>query len=117
MAQILDIGGSDLQSYNKALMNKKLLWSREPFTTLEGHIQRVLPTSVIYGDRGLDTWASITHLPSYYQTRGEAALFAENSEELQQWVRHDSVLIDLGCGCVSPHADKRQRTVFPCYQS
>lgn len=103
--QILDIGGGEIQSYNKALLEKKLFWSREPFTTLEGHVQRVLPTEIIHGDTGLELWASITHLPSYYQTRGEAALFIENSEGLERWIQKDSVLIDLGCGYVSRRAE------------
>lgn len=98
---ILDIGGGDIQLYNKALLEKKLFWSREPFTTRKGHVQRVLPTSIIYGDKGLELWASITNLPSYYQTRGEAALFVENSGGLERWIQKDSVLIDLGCGYVS----------------
>lgn len=105
MSQILDIGGGEIQSYNKALLEKKLLWSQEPFTTLKGHVQGVLPTSIIYGDKGLELWASITHLPSYYQTRGEAALLVENSGELKRWIQKDSVLIDLGCGYVSRRAE------------
>lgn len=96
--QIVDIGGGEIQSYNKELLEKKLFWSREPFTTLKGHVQRVLPTSIIYGDKGLEIWASITHLPSYYQTRGEAALLVENAGGLERWIQKDSVLIDLGCG-------------------
>lgn len=98
--QILDIGGGDVQSYNKALLEKKLFWSQGPFTTIAGHVQRVLPTSIIYGDKGLELWSSITHLPSYYQTRGEAALLVGNSQELARWIQKDSVLIDLGCGYV-----------------
>ncbi|KAM0287362.1 hypothetical protein ACHAO9_007766 [Fusarium lateritium] len=98
MNQILDIGGSKLKFYNKALLERKLLWTRKPFTTLKGHVQRVLPTSIIYGDKGLELWASITHLPNYYQTRGEAALLAQNSSDLAKWILKDSVLIDLGCG-------------------
>ncbi|OAL53589.1 hypothetical protein IQ07DRAFT_640639 [Pyrenochaeta sp. DS3sAY3a] len=96
--QILDIGGSKLHAFNKTQLEKKLLWSSEPFTTLNGHVQRVLPTSIVYGDKGLEIWSRITHLPSYYQTSGEAALFAENAKALGQWVHKDSVLIDLGCG-------------------
>lgn len=103
--QILDIGGGEIQSYNKALLEKKLFWSQEPFTTLKGHVQRVLPTSIIYGDKGLELWASITHLPTYYQTRGEAALLVENSGELERWIQKDSVLIDLGCGYVYRHTE------------
>ncbi|KAJ1679998.1 hypothetical protein EV182_000899, partial [Spiromyces aspiralis] len=98
MDQILDIGGGEIQAYNKALLEKKLFWGQGPFTTLKGHVQRVLPTSVIYGDKGLELWASITHLPSYYQTREEAALLVENSPDLARWIQKDSVLIDLGCG-------------------
>jgi uncharacterized SAM-dependent methyltransferase len=103
--QILDIGGGEIRSYNKELLEKKLFWSREPFTTLRGHVQRVLPTSIIYGDKGLEIWASITHLPSYYQTRGEAALLVENAGGLERWIQKDSVLIDLGCGYVSRRAE------------
>lgn len=98
---IVDIGGGELQSYNKSLLEQKLFWSEEPFTTRKGHVQRVLPTSIIYGDNGLELWATITSLPSYYQTRGEAALFAQNSRTLGRWIQKDSVLIDLGCGYVS----------------
>ncbi|KAI4864750.1 DUF323 domain-containing protein [Hypoxylon rubiginosum] len=120
MNQILDIGGGQIQSYNKALLEKKLFWSREPFTTLDGHVQRVLPTSVIYGDKGLELWASITHLPSYYQTRGEAALLVENSRELARWIQKDSVLIDLGCGDIRKltplleELDRSQKPVLYC---
>ncbi|KAF1736172.1 Ergothioneine biosynthesis protein 1 [Beauveria bassiana] len=96
--RILDIGGSDISSYNRALLNKKLLWSQEPFATIEGHVKRVLPTSVIYGNKGLELWSSITYLPSYYQTRGETALLVENSGQLAAWIQRDSFLIDLGCG-------------------
>ncbi|KAH9209753.1 hypothetical protein DL95DRAFT_466443 [Leptodontidium sp. 2 PMI_412] len=57
------------------------------------------PVSIfIYGDKGFELWASITHLPSYCQTRGEASLLAEHSGALGRWIQKDSVLIDLGCG-------------------
>ncbi|KAF7865354.1 hypothetical protein EAF04_006331 [Stromatinia cepivora] len=118
--QILDIGGGEIQSYNKALLNTKLFWSRKPSNTLEGHVQRVLPTSIIYGDKGLELWASITHLPNYYQTRGEAALLVKNSGELGKWIQKDSVLIDLGCGDIRKliplleELDRSQKPVLYC---
>lgn len=106
--QILDIGGGKLRAYNKALLEKKLFWTQDEEEASNGdvdaHVQarkRVLPTSIIYGDKGLELWARITHLPSYYQTRGEAALLGENAAELGRWIRRDSLLIDLGCGFVS----------------
>lgn len=103
--QILDIGGGKLRAYNKALLEKKLFWAEgeeEPSSDDVQSRKRVLPTSIIYGDKGLELWARITHLPSYYQTRGEAALLDENAAELGKWIRRDSLLIDLGCGFVSP---------------
>jgi uncharacterized SAM-dependent methyltransferase len=100
---ILDIGRGNIQLYNKALLEEKLFWSRGPFTTRKDHVQRVLPSSIIYGEKGLELWASITNLSSYYQTKGEAALFVENAGGLEKWIQKDSVLIDLGCGYVSWH--------------
>lgn len=95
---IIDVGGSAIQSYNRNLLERKLFWTDTPFSTIDGHIQRLLPTSIIHGDEGLELWAEITHLPEYYQTRAEAALLAENAEELASWIHDDSVLVDLGCG-------------------
>ncbi|CCT76195.1 uncharacterized protein FFUJ_14172 [Fusarium fujikuroi IMI 58289] len=120
MGQVLNVGGGKLQSYNKALLEKKLFWTQGPFTTLTNHVQRVLPTSIIYGDKGLELWASITHLPSYYQTRGEAALLIENSEDLARWIQKESVLIDLGCGDIRKliplleELDRLQKPVTYC---
>ncbi|KAL3480462.1 hypothetical protein BJX99DRAFT_254453 [Aspergillus californicus] len=120
MNQIVDIGGGEIQSYNKALLEQKLFWTQEPFTTSQGHVQRVLPTSIIYGDRGLELWARITHLSSYYQTRGEAALLVENSGDLERWIQRDSVLIDLGCGDIRKltplleELDRAQKPVLYC---
>jgi hypothetical protein len=99
-AGILDVGGSTIHSYNRTLLEKKLFWTDVPFMTLGGHVQRVLPTSIIHGDEGLELWAKITQLPDYYQTRAEAALLMKNARELALRIQENSVLIDLGCGYV-----------------
>lgn len=88
---VFDIGGRNLDSYYKSLLDTTLL-KRQKWQ------QRVLPRAVLYNDIGLQIWSRITLLPDYYQTRDEIDLLEHHSAEIAEHVVEGCTLFDLGSG-------------------
>lgn len=88
---VFDIGGRDIDSYYKSLLETMLL-KRQRWQ------QRVLPAALLYNDIGMQIWSRITRLPNYYQTRDEIDLLKHHSAEIAEHVVDGCTLFDLGSG-------------------
>ena len=67
---------------------------------LEGLLapQKTLSPKYFYDERGSRLFDEITHLPEYYPTRTETALFETHSAEIAQHFSGDVTLIEYGSG-------------------
>ncbi len=88
---VFDIGGSNIDSYHKCLLDKMFLKGK-------GSKQRVLPSALLYDDVGLQTWRQITRLPDYYQTRDEIDLLEHHATEIAEQIPTGCTILDLGSG-------------------
>lgn len=74
-------------------LEKKFLWKSGIFQK-----ERVMPSSVLHDEKGLEMWKLMNRLPYYYQTRDEMELLERNSNELADHLEDGVVLVDLGSG-------------------
>ncbi|KAL1919392.1 uncharacterized protein VTP21DRAFT_2085 [Calcarisporiella thermophila] len=59
---------------------------------------KTIPTLVLYDDRGLQLFDEITYLEEYYLTNAEINVLENYVDEIQQYVKDGSALIELGAG-------------------
>lgn len=89
--QVIDIGGSELPSLFKSMLQKNLIDGDDTG-------KRLLSSPLLSDDKGLKLWSRITHLPNYYQTRDEIELLEQNGDEIASTILPGTILIDLGAG-------------------
>jgi EasF-like predicted methyltransferase len=65
---------------------------------LEKDGQKELPTLILYDNKGLQLFDSITYLEEYYLTNCEIGLLKKNMQEILQYIPSNSKVIELGSG-------------------
>ncbi len=75
------------------------LWNgREELLAGLGAPQAWIPSKYFYDSLGSQLFNAITHLPEYYPTRTEAAIFSRNIGDIARVVGSGRTMIDLGAG-------------------
>src|SRR6476659_6342259 len=61
-------------------------------------VPKMLPPKLLYDAQGSALFEQITKLPEYYPTRTEAAILADNADEICSRLRPDVSVSELGAG-------------------
>lgn len=72
--------------------------SREELLSGLNATQARIPSKYFYDSLGSQLFDAITHLPEYYPTRSEAAIFARHTGDIARATGSGRTLIDLGAG-------------------
>ena len=119
VGEIIEVGHGEagVTQTLKSMLEERLLWTRGVYCP-NGVPQRLLPSPLLSDNEGLQIWAAINRLPTYYQTSEEVELFERRGHELAELIVSDSVLIDLGCGSVYSYVtdslEAKSLTMDPC---
>ncbi|CAG8726021.1 7578_t:CDS:1, partial [Racocetra persica] len=59
---------------------------------------KVLPTIILYDDRGLQLFDQITYIDEYYLTNCEIDILNKKVDQITDYIDSDSSIIELGAG-------------------
>ncbi|KAG0553605.1 hypothetical protein KC19_12G024700 [Ceratodon purpureus] len=79
---------------------------------LQRGLQKEIPCSLLYDDRGSELYEKITELEEYYPFRVEEYRLKEHAREICEAIPEDSVIVELGCGTA-----RKSRIVLSAVQS
>jgi L-histidine N-alpha-methyltransferase len=65
---------------------------------LQRAVEKDIPCSLLYDDRGSELYEQITELDEYYPFRVEECRLKEHAREICDAIPEDSVIVELGCG-------------------
>lgn len=65
---------------------------------LQREVQKEVPCSLLYDDRGSELYEKITELEEYYPFRVEEYRLKEHAQEIAAAIPDRSVVVELGCG-------------------
>ncbi|KAG9303392.1 hypothetical protein G9A89_013718 [Geosiphon pyriformis] len=66
--------------------------------TPDSSCMKSIPTIVLYNDRGLQLFDEITYLEEYYLTNAEIDILTRKVDQIVEYVKNGSVIIELGAG-------------------
>lgn len=60
--------------------------------------EKVIPTVILYDDRGLQLFDQITYIDEYYLTNCEIDILDKHVDQLTEYIASGSCIIELGAG-------------------